>query len=158
MEPLHSIIRWLHLIAASAWFGEVVLINFVLIPLMGQVETNNRNELLQKLFPKIFRLASVLSALTVITGVVLLGFRLDWQFQNILETSWGVKILIGGSLGILLTLFHFFMEEKLGKRIGLSSDNPELADDIHLKLKIVPRMGLLVITSIMTIMTLAAHA
>ncbi len=71
---------------------------------------------------------------------------------------WGLSILIGGILGILLTLFHFFMENRLAKKIGLGKqgDDEKLAE-VHLKLRIVPRLGLLVILTIFLLMINATH-
>ena len=32
MGTAYLILRWVHVVAAAAWFGEVVTINFVLVP------------------------------------------------------------------------------------------------------------------------------
>ncbi len=46
----------------------------------------------------------------------------------------------------------------MAKKIGIVKDgNEEMVDDVHLKLKIVPRIGLVVITSIFLLMINASR-
>lgn len=153
MDRLFLIIRSLHVLTGALWIGEVVVINAVLIPLLGRLSDESRKELLIKLFPKLFTLASHLSLSVVITGVFLVYYVTNGSFSNLLHGRWGLSILVGGGLGILLTLFHFFMENRLAGKIGLGKDgDEEQLTDVHLKLKFVPRMGLLVILTIFLLM------
>ncbi|MCA9664188.1 MAG: hypothetical protein KC503_01330 [Myxococcales bacterium] len=144
-------IRWIHVIAGSAWFGEVIVINFILIPVLGRLDMQSRRAFLANVFPRVFRVASVLSATTVIAGFALLWHYTGGNLARLLHSGrWGIAILVGGSLGTLLTLFHFFMENRMAKKIGLGPCGPadDAVVDIHAKLKVVPRLGLLVISSI----------
>lgn len=152
-------IRWVHVIAGSLWIGEVVVINFILIPVLSKYEGENRKLFLTSIFPKIFTLASVLSATAVITGLIQVLTITNGNLDILTENRWGISILIGGSLAIILTLFHFFMENRLAKKIGIGvtqSDDEALAE-VHLKLKIVPRVGLGVITLIFFLMMFAVR-
>src|SRR5690606_36989802 len=47
-------IRWLHVLCASAWLGEVVTINFVLVPALSGRAGAARREFLASVFPKVF--------------------------------------------------------------------------------------------------------
>ena len=67
-----AFIRIIHVMAGVAWFGAVVTVNTVLIPYLLSIEIGNRREVLTTLFPRIFRLASVLSLAAVLTGSALL--------------------------------------------------------------------------------------
>lgn len=142
-------LRWIHVLTASAWLGEVVVVNFILIPLITKYQGESRKHYVTSIFPLVFRLASVLSGITAITGAILLHFYTDGNWGMLTETHWGRCILIGGSLGLALTLFHFFMENRLAKKIGIirGTGSDTALDDVHVKLRIVPRLGLLVITS-----------
>lgn len=62
------VLRWIHVLSASAWFGEVVVINVVLIPALSGRHGAARREMLATIFPKVFRLASVLATTTTVTG------------------------------------------------------------------------------------------
>jgi len=158
MNEIYPIIRTIHELAGSLWLGEVVVINFILIPVISKYKGEIRKQVLVSIFPKIFTLASILSATVVITGLFLVYYLTNGNFGILTSGRWGLSILVGGSLGILLTLFHFFLENKLAKKIGLGKqgDDEKLAE-VHLQLKIVPRIGLIVLLTIFLLMINAAH-
>ena len=159
VDPLIPI-RWIHVIAASVWLGEVAVINFILIPVLGTLGIEERRRFLTSVFPRVFRMASVLSLVVVISGLTLVTMITSGDFAMLLEDRWGHAILFGGTLGVLLTLFHFFMENRLAKQIGVGCEylpsDAQLAD-VHGKLKIVPRGGLLVISTIFFAMMYAVR-
>jgi len=158
---LYIVVRWIHAIAAAAWFGEVVVINFVLIPTLSKYQGVARKDFLNTIFPRVFRLASVLALTTAITGGVLLYHYVGFEIGQLFERgSWGISIFIGGLMGLILTLFHFFMENLLAKRIGVGDPNisETAVEDVHLKLKLVPRLGLVVITVIFVMMMNAKYS
>ena len=153
MSPeMATIIRWIHVASASAWFGEVLVINVILIPALSQMVADSRKEFLNTVFPRVFKLASVLSATAVFAGLTLLLIKTDGDLSLLFDSRWGLSILVGGSLGLALTFFHFFMEQQLASRIGVGDCNisPENVEDAHGKLKIVPRIGLLIITAVLS--------
>lgn len=162
MAPeLHTIIRWLHVLAGSAWFGEVVLINFVLIPTLSKYQGAARKDFLNTIFPSVFKLASVLAGTTAITGGILLYSFIGFDITLLTERgTWGISILIAGTLGLILTLFHFFIENLLARKVGVGDDNisDEAVEDVHLKLKLLPRLGLVVISIIFLLMMNAVHS
>lgn len=52
MSPdLYPYVRWIHVLAASAWFGEVVAIHFILIPSLSSYEGEERKSFLNTVFP-----------------------------------------------------------------------------------------------------------
>lgn len=115
--------------------------------------------MLATIFPKIFRLASVLAATTAVTGGTLLYLYTDGDWRMLTSGRWGISILVGGTMGLALTLFHFFMEDRLARRVGIGrADTPDsVLADVHVKLKIIPRAGLLVITTIFLLMMYAVR-
>ena len=162
-ESAYVVLRWVHILCGSAWFGEVVVINFVLIPVVNKLDLQTRRAFIKNVFPRIFRLASILAATTVIAGALLMWHYVGGDLRLLLKSRWGHGILVGGTLGTLLTLFHFFMEERLAKKIGIGADgsSPDAdaaLEDVHTKLKIVPRLGLAVITTIMISMMFAVRS
>ena len=159
MDELFIPIRWIHVLAASVWVGEVCVINFVLIPSLSRFDGEFRRRFLGTVFPKIFRMASVLSVTTVITGVVLLVLYTRGNLEMLLSGRRGLSILIGGSMGILLTLFHFFMENQMAHKAGIGrpDTSDETLEDIHSKIRVVPRIGLGVIILIYLIMMYATR-
>lgn len=153
-------IRWIHVIAGSTWFGEVVVINFILIPVLGTLDVPERRRFLTTVFPRVFKMASVLSVTAVLTGLLMVFTMTDGDLTRLTEGRWGRAILFGGSLGTLLTIFHFFMENRLAKRIGIGCEYVPSDEDlanVHSKLKIVPRGGMLVISTILFSMMFAVR-
>lgn len=159
-QEIYSLVRWLHVICGSAWFGEVIVINFVLIPALSKYQGASRKDFLNTIFPKIFNLASILAGTTAVSGGLLLYHHIGFNISELTERgSWGWSILIAGSLGLILTLFHFFIENLLARKIGVG--NPDISqdavEDVHLKLKLIPRLGMVVITTIFVLMLNSTH-
>lgn len=158
---IFTLVRWLHVVCGSAWFGEVVVINFVLIPALSKYQGVARKDFLNTIFPKIFNLASVLAGITAVTGGFLLYHFVGFNVGRLTESgTWGWSILIAGSLGLILTLFHFFIENLLAHKIGVGNKDisQETVEDVHLRLKIIPRFGMFVITVIFLLMLNATHS
>ena len=160
MDTFYIITRWIHIVFAAGWFGEVVVINFVLIPALSKLDRETREKVVTNLFPKIFNLASVLSLTALVSGYTLFWMLTDGDWHYFFNNGIrGKALLLGMSLGTLLVFFHFFIENQMAKKIGIVCNNSghEMLEDIHLRLKIVPRLGLLVITTILVSMMIAAR-
>ncbi|HMV13792.1 MAG TPA: hypothetical protein PKK18_00205 [Chitinophagales bacterium] len=160
IEIFHFV-RFLHVVCASAWFGEVVVINFVLIPALSRYQGVYKKDFLNTIFPKIFNLASVLAGTTAVTGGILLYHFIGVDIVSLTSKgTWGWSILIAGTLGLVLTIFHFFIENNLAKKVGVGDPNlsQDSVEDVHLKLKFIPRACLVVITTIFLLMLNATHA
>lgn len=156
-----NIIRWTHVVAGSAWFGEVVVINFVLIPVLSNYQGVARKDFLNTIFPRIFKLASILASTTAITGGLLLYNFIGFDIGSLTEKgTWGWSILIAGTMGLILTLFHFFIENLMARKIGVGdpSISDEAVEDVHVKLKLIPRLGMVVITTIFVLMMNAKYS
>lgn len=159
MEALHRVVRWVHVLAAASWLGEVVVINVVLLPILFRLESAERARFLKQIFPRVFRLASHLSLTTILAGAVLFLFRSQGQLSLLISTRWGWAVLIGGTPGLLLALFHFFLEGRLEGPVTSAEADPnreELAA-AYRHLRIVPRIGLGVIVFVFVAMMVAAH-
>jgi uncharacterized membrane protein len=155
-----TIVRWLHVACGSAWFGEVLVINFVLIPALSNYKGAARKDFLNTIFPNIFHLASVLAATTALTGSLLLYHFISFDLTTLTERgTWGWSILIAGTLGFILTLFHFFVENLLARKIGVGKPTitQEAVEDVHVRLKLIPRLGMAIITIIFFLMLNATH-
>ena len=158
-SDLYIVVRWVHVLAAAAWYGEVAVINFILIPTLSGHSGAERKDFVNAVFPRVFRMASILSGTVAVSGGVLLYHHTGGDLRILLENLWGKFILVGGALGLLLTLFHFFMENRLARKISMGDpDLPkEAVEDLHLKLRLVPRLGFVVLTSIFVLMMIAVR-
>lgn len=156
---LVNLVRWIHIISGVAWLGEVITIIFVLVPALTRLKKESRGAFLREVFPRVFRLASVLSATAVISGAILNYLMTGWKdFAVFFNSRWGISILIGGAMGLLLTLFHFFVEERLEPTAATADDIPE-ADMAKMisTLNIIPRVGMVIIIAVILLMMFAAR-
>jgi uncharacterized membrane protein len=143
-----QVLRWLHVLTAAAWFGQVVVLNFVLVPaIVREKKAATQLDLMRRLLPPSFKLASILSGLSVVAGGVLLWGRYheDW---SVMFSAWQGHVLATGALlAVLLTGFHHMSEPKLGRMIQqTSADDPAAVAKIVGRLKIAPKVGLVLIT------------
>jgi uncharacterized membrane protein len=140
-ESFFPILRIFHVVAALGWVGEVIVINFVLLPSAASLVGPHRQAFMTQVFPRIFRLASVFSATAVITGAVLILRMTGGNPLILADSRAGKALLAGATLGTLLTFFHFFMERRVAPAFCTGAPENALAE-VHAKLKILPRIGL----------------
>lgn len=156
---LLSIVRWIHIISGVAWLGEVITVNFVLVPIVIKLSKQERGAFIGLVFPRVFRLASVLAGTAIISGAIMNYLITGWTNLGVwLGTRQGIAILIGGTLGLLLALFHFFVEHRL-EPTAVSADQMSEADTEKMLavLKLVPRVGMIVVALVILLMMFAAR-
>lgn len=148
------VLRWIHALAGAAWFGEVVAVVFVLVPVLTRAEPERQRWILATVFPKVFRLASVLIATVLLAGLLLnlamVGWRVDWD--QLTGTPWGRSILIGGLLGGALGMFHFVAERKLEPMV---TDEDVDLDRVIRRVRVIPIVGLSILVVVISLMVLA---
>ena len=104
-----------------------------------------------------FRVASVLSLTVISAGLLLYFEKVGWRFdlEPLVSTRWGWSILIGGVLGGVLTVFHFFAEQRLLPIVRRSDD---IDAQTLLLLRVAPRVGLGILILVVVLMSYAAHS
>lgn len=165
LKPVNptNIFRWIHILAGAAWLGEVVVVSFILIPVLVRLEREKRGWFMAAIFPRIFRLASILSLTVILAGAALnlslSNWQLDLAFTRLTTTRWGWSILIGGLLGLGLMLFHFFIEHRLEPHVLAEHDamDDEVFAHVARRLRIIPRVGLAVLILIVALMMFASR-
>lgn len=155
---LENLARWVHVVSGVGWLGQVLVVIFVLVPALRRLEGESQKRFLQEVFPRVFRLASVLSVTAIATGTMVYLARFDWRVELgvLTTTTWGGWILAGAILGGLLTAFHFLAEAKLEPAVsGVSA--PEDVDRMVRIVTVVPRIGVFVLLGAVVAMMYAAH-
>jgi uncharacterized membrane protein len=59
------VLRLVHVVAGVGWAGEVLTVNFVLLPALFKARADERVTLLQTVFPYAFRLATLLAGIAI---------------------------------------------------------------------------------------------
>lgn len=113
---------------------------------------------METVFPKVFWLASVLSVTVITAGVALYLERFGWhlRLEPLVSGRWGWSILIGGTLALLLTLFHFFAEDRLVPQVKSEESTP-VTPRVLTVLRIAPRAGLAILVAVVILMAYAAR-
>lgn len=156
---LLNVVRWIHIISGVAWLGEVITVNFVILPTLMSLEKDARGAFLRQVFPRVFKLASVLAASTILSGAIMNYLMTGWKdLGSFLQTRWGISLLIGGALGLLLALFHFFVEHRLEPTAITADDLSETDLERTISfLNIVPKVGMVIMITVILLMMFAAR-
>jgi len=158
MSPL-GLLRGVHVLAGASWLGEVVVINFVLVPVAARLDGAARLRFLGAVFPRVFRVASVMTATVAVTGLLQLWWRYWGRFGVLASSRHGVALLAGAFLAGVLITFHFLAEPRLEGLIAEAEANPDAGvdDGIIALLQLIPRIGLAVLVVSLLAMVYAIH-
>jgi uncharacterized membrane protein len=157
---LFTVVRWIHVLSAAAWLGEVVTVAFVLVPAAIRLTGGDRAAFISRVFPGVFRLASVLAAMTLAAGAWLNYLITGWRNLDAYFGSMGGRaILAGAFLGLALGLFHFIVESRLEPKASslLASADEKTLEQISRFLTLVPRVGLGILLVILVLMMVGAR-
>lgn len=161
MSELLFLTRFIHIVSGLGWLGEVVTVNFVLLPALARAEPELRGRILTAIFPFIFRLATILGAMAVISGAVVFWIMSGGELARLFDTTWGQRILLGGLFGGPLFAFHLLQESRweggLGKRLVAAEHDPAASDRILRHLRVIPRIGLAILVACVLFMSAAAR-
>jgi len=163
MLELIFLLRLVHVVAGVGWAGEVLTVNFVLLPALFKANANERVALLQTAFPSVFRLATALGGVAIASGLGLLLWHTQLDFGRLVTTIWGWRILAGGTLGGALYAFHLFQESVAERSLAghlvflTEQDDPRAAEPLLRHLAIFPRAGLVVLLVVIGMMSAAAR-
>jgi energy-converting hydrogenase Eha subunit A len=157
-----NLLRGIHVLAGTAWLGEVLVVNVVLIPVLTRLEPEKRGWFLSAIFPRVFQLASILSLTTILAGAALNLSLSDWRVDvaasRLIASRWGWCIMLGGVLGFGLTLFHFVAERRLEPHVVVDDDpDGTVWARTQRHLTIIPRVGSGVLLVIVVLMMVAAR-
>ncbi len=154
-------VRFVHIVTGLGWLGEVLTVNFVLLPALVHVEPAVRGKILTAVFPLVFRLATILAGTAIVSGAIVFWIMSGGDLTKLVDTTWGQRILIGGLLGGPLFLFHLFqesrMEGSLARRLAAIEDDPVASDRILRHLRVIPRIGLAILVASVLFMSAAAR-
>ena len=152
-----TIIRNVHVLSASIWLGMVVVMNFGLMPLVAKKLLQHEVDILQPIFKNVTNLVSISAFFTFVTGGIILWIQTKFHFVEMIKNTRGILILIAGGIGFIITLFHFFAEGKVEKYLKNRLPNKEELLVGYKGIEYIPRLGLLIISSIFITMLIAVR-
>lgn len=102
MNGVLFLFRWIHFVAGVIWIGLLYYFNFVQGEFFKEIEAGTKNIAISKLVPRALWWFRWTAMITFISGVFLILGTLHSGVP--LVSSWGVLILIGGTLGTVMFL------------------------------------------------------
>ena len=136
------------LVALAAWIGEVVTLNFIIVPGINALDEAGRAAFIGRYLPRFFRMATVLALTTVLSG---LGAGLiaayGPEIPHAVTSGRSPEVRIASILIALLACFHLVAQSRLRPIVEsfAVTPDPEKVRFVTKFLGIVPRIGLMVI-------------
>jgi uncharacterized membrane protein len=96
------ILRWLHFFFGVTWIGHLYYFNFVQGAFFAETDAATKSNAIQKLVPRALWWFRWGAMFTMLTGVIYLMMRGHRDGFAIFTTSWGISILTGATLGLLM--------------------------------------------------------
>jgi uncharacterized membrane protein len=96
------LLRWLHFFFGIIWIGHLYYFNFVQGAFFAEVDAGTKSIAIQKLVPRALWWFRWGAMYTMLTGLIYLMFRGHRDGFMIFATSWGISILTGAALGLLM--------------------------------------------------------
>jgi uncharacterized membrane protein len=105
MSGLDFLFRWGHYLAGVAWIGTLWYFNFIQGAWFKECEPDTKKKATQLLVPRALWWFRWGAMFTFITGVVLLTSKAHMSGgMSVFNSSWGVTIMTGSLLGIIMFL------------------------------------------------------
>jgi uncharacterized membrane protein len=102
-EGLALLSRWGHFLAGITWIGLLYYFNFVQTPSFAEMEAAHRSGAVDKLVPRALWWFRYGAALTVLFGLMILGFQEQFD-GDYFKTTPGMSIATGATMGIIMML------------------------------------------------------
>ncbi|MEX2161687.1 MAG: hypothetical protein WD751_07190 [Anaerolineales bacterium] len=153
-----TLARWIHMLSGAAWFGEICLMAFVLVPRATALRGVARKQFIATVFPGVFRMASYFVIATLASGLWLNYLLTGWRrLDAYLATRHGALIAIGGTLGLIIAAVHFLVANQIETRYLSAGLSPRAEARLFRALRVIPWIGLFAITLSFILMMITAR-
>jgi uncharacterized membrane protein len=102
-------LRWAHFLAGITWIGILYYFNFIQGSFFTEVEADVKKVTVQKLVPRALWWFRWGAMFTIITGLAIIAIRGHQTAGAIYSTSWGVSILTGAAMGVIMWFNVWFV-------------------------------------------------
>ena len=151
------IIRNIHLLSAATWLGMVIVMNFGLMPSVSKKLSQVDVDILKPIFKNVTHLVSISAFFTFISGGIILWIQTKFNVAEMFESTRGVLIFIAGSVGFIITIFHFFAESKVERYLRSRLPNKDELLVGYKGIEFIPRIGLIIVAAIFITMLIAVR-
>jgi uncharacterized membrane protein len=109
LDGVLFIFRWLHFFFGVTWIGHLYYFNFVQGAFFAETDATTKSNAIQKLVPRALWWFRWGAMGTLLTGLIYLMGRGHRDGFAIFATSWGVAILIGATMGLIMWFNVWFV-------------------------------------------------
>ena len=102
MDGLLFLLRWIHFIAGVTWIGLLYYFNFVQGAFFAETDAATKSGAIQKLVPRALWWFRYGALYTMASGLLILAIRGHLGGPAIFASSWGVCILTGMTMGLVM--------------------------------------------------------
>jgi len=115
------LLNYVHIMTGALWTGIDLFMGFVIGPLLGSMEPQQRAEVFKRLIPKMTFLMPMLSGVTIIAGIQLTKQLGMWNFDN----PWIIAALII-TVALIVQGFGFLLPNEVRIFKQLISSTPDV--------------------------------
>src|SRR6185437_9253093 len=101
-DGLLMILRWFHYFFGMIWIGLLYYFNFVQGAFFAETDAATKSNAIQKLVPRALWWFRYGALGTVIVGLGMLAVRGQESGWMVFASSWGIFILTGATMGLLM--------------------------------------------------------
>ncbi len=153
-----NLARWLHILASAAWFGEIAMMAFVLVPHASRLTRSGRSEFISQVFPRVSLFASWFIVMSMASGLWLNFLLTGWvSLGEYLLSPRGLFILVGGVSGLIVAGIHFLVADQIERRAAQTLAEPRLEEQLLTFLQVIPKVGFVLISVAFVTMMIAAR-
>lgn len=104
LDGLLFALRWMHIFFGVVWIGHLYYFNFVQGAFFAETDASTKSNAIQKLVPRALWWFRYGALWTIVTGLCIITIRAHQGGAGAFASSWGVNILTGMTLGLLMFL------------------------------------------------------
>lgn len=109
LDGIMFLLRWLHFFFGVTWIGHLYYFNFVQGAFFNEIDAGTKSVAIQKLVPRALWWFRWGAMWTMATGLLILGMKGHVAGMGIYATSWGLLILTGASMGLIMWFNVWFV-------------------------------------------------
>lgn len=102
LDGLMFLLRWMHFFFGIIWIGHLFYFNFTQGPFFAETDAATKSGAIQKLVPRALWWFRWGAFYTMATGLLILAIRGHQGGAGMFLTPWGITILTGGTLGLIM--------------------------------------------------------
>ncbi len=102
LDRISFVLRYLHTFAGLIWIGMLYYFNFVQGAFFAETDGPTKSQATQKLVPRALWWFRWGAFWTMFIGILLIGIKGHISGPGVYESSWGINILTGAAMGLIM--------------------------------------------------------